>query len=150
MDAMACPEDTGRRASATTVELLYGDFTEEDAQDKVARFLCSGPPIDAIVAANDLMAVGAIQALAERGVDVPREVSVTGFDDTEDSRFSVPPLTTVRQPAVELGAWPSSASRAARPGPGNAGVPADRLLRRPRVLRTPLRSRARRAEPGSG
>ena len=85
------------------IELLYGDFTEEDAHDKVARFLDSGRPIDAIVAANDLMAVGAMRALADRGIDVPREVSVTGFDDTEDSRFSVPPLTTVRQPASELG-----------------------------------------------
>jgi DNA-binding LacI/PurR family transcriptional regulator len=90
-------------AGAPSLELIYGDFTEEDAHDKVTRFLDSGRAIDAIVAANDLMAVGAIRALAERGIDVPREVSVTGFDDTEDSRFSVPPLTTVRQPAVELG-----------------------------------------------
>jgi DNA-binding LacI/PurR family transcriptional regulator/signal transduction histidine kinase len=103
LGAMDRPGDAGRRGADTTVELLYGDFTEEDAREKVARFLCLGRPIDAIVAANDLMAVGAIRALAERGVDVPREVSVTGFDDTEDSRFSVPPLTTVRQPAVELG-----------------------------------------------
>jgi signal transduction histidine kinase len=44
-----------------------------------------------------------MRALADRGIDVPRDVSVTGFDDTEDSRFSVPPLTTVRQPAAELG-----------------------------------------------
>jgi DNA-binding LacI/PurR family transcriptional regulator/signal transduction histidine kinase len=85
------------------VELLYGDFTEEDARAKVTRFLDAGPEIDAIVAANDLMAVGAMRALADRGIDVPRQVSVTGFDDTEDSRFSVPPLTTVRQPAAELG-----------------------------------------------
>jgi DNA-binding LacI/PurR family transcriptional regulator/signal transduction histidine kinase len=85
------------------IELIYGDFTEEDAREKVARFLDSGRRIDAIVAANDLMAVGALRALASRGIDVPREVSVTGFDDTEDSRFSEPPLTTVRQPAAELG-----------------------------------------------
>ena len=85
------------------VEVLYGDFTEEDARDKVARFLDTKPGIDAIVAANDLMALGAMRALADRGMDVPREVSVTGFDDTEDSRFSIPPLTTVRQPAAELG-----------------------------------------------
>jgi DNA-binding LacI/PurR family transcriptional regulator len=84
-------------------ELIYGDFTEEDAQAKVARFLESGPPIDAIVAANDVMALGAMRALAERGVEVPQAVSVTGFDDTEDSRFTVPPLTTVHQPAPELG-----------------------------------------------
>ncbi len=88
--------------------VLYGDFTEEDARAKVSRFLAEdGAPadarIDAVIAANDLMAVGAMRALAERGIDVPREVSVTGFDDTEDSRFTVPPLTTVRQPAAELG-----------------------------------------------
>jgi DNA-binding LacI/PurR family transcriptional regulator/signal transduction histidine kinase len=94
---------TAAAARSGCVELLYGDFTEEDARDKVAQFLDSGPAIDAIVAANDLMAVGAMRALADRGIDVPREVSVTGFDDTEDSRFSVPPLTTVRQPAAELG-----------------------------------------------
>jgi DNA-binding LacI/PurR family transcriptional regulator/signal transduction histidine kinase len=85
------------------VEVLYGDFTERDARDKVALFLDSRPGIDAIVAANDLMAVGAMRALSDHGVDVPRDVSVTGFDDTEDSRFSIPPLTTVRQPAAELG-----------------------------------------------
>jgi DNA-binding LacI/PurR family transcriptional regulator/signal transduction histidine kinase len=85
------------------VETLYGDFTEDDARAKVARFLESGVAIDAIVAANDLMAVGAMRALADKGIDVPRDVSVTGFDDTEDSRFSAPPLTTVRQPAAELG-----------------------------------------------
>jgi len=86
-----------------SVETIYGDFTEEDARDKVARFLEGGSAIDAVVAANDLMAVGATWALAEAGIEVPRQVSVTGFDDTEDSRFSVPPLTTVRQPAAELG-----------------------------------------------
>jgi DNA-binding LacI/PurR family transcriptional regulator/signal transduction histidine kinase len=90
-------------AGAGSVETIYGDFTEEDARAKVAACLESGRKIDAVVAANDLMAVGAMRALADRGIDVPREVSVTGFDDTEDSRLSVPPLTTVRQPAAELG-----------------------------------------------
>jgi len=86
-----------------SVDVLYGDFTEEDARMKVARFLEAGRDIDAVVAANDLMALGAMRALADRGLEVPEDVSVTGFDDTEDSRFSAPPLTTVRQPAAELG-----------------------------------------------
>jgi DNA-binding LacI/PurR family transcriptional regulator/signal transduction histidine kinase len=85
------------------VRVVHGVFQEEDAYVKVSRFLDSGAAVDAIVAANDLMAVGAIRALTERGVDVPRDVSVTGFDDTEDSRFTVPPLTTVRQPMPEMG-----------------------------------------------
>ncbi|OHE66167.1 MAG: hypothetical protein A2001_09935 [Treponema sp. GWC1_61_84] len=81
----------------------YCDFQEEDARAATVRRLAAGKRIDAVVAANDLMAMGALRALSEAGIDVPRDVSVTGFDDTEDSRFTVPPLTTVRQDARELG-----------------------------------------------
>ena len=49
-------------------------------------------------AANDQMALGALRALAEAGRDVPREISVVGFDDVELARFTEPPLTTVRWP----------------------------------------------------
>jgi DNA-binding LacI/PurR family transcriptional regulator/signal transduction histidine kinase len=89
--------------SAGVVHVIHSVFQEEDAYDKVSRFFDSGIEVDAVVAANDLMAIGAMRALAERGIDVPRDVSVTGFDDTEDSRFTLPPLTTVRQPTTELG-----------------------------------------------
>lgn len=58
---------------------------------------------EAIVAANDLMALGAIEALQERGIRVPHDVRVTGFDDEELTRFVTPPLTTVRQPTYEMG-----------------------------------------------
>ncbi len=90
-------------------EVIYGDFTEEDARERMAAFLdtLEDRPeelgIDAIVAANDLMAFGALSTLSARGFDVPGDVSLTGFDDTEDSRFSTPPLTTVRQPTAALG-----------------------------------------------
>jgi len=90
-------------------EVIYGDFTEEDAREKVAEFLDDSKDrsgsltVDAIVAANDLMAFGALAALSARGIDVPGDVSLTGFDDTDDSRFSTPPLTTVRQPTAALG-----------------------------------------------
>jgi DNA-binding LacI/PurR family transcriptional regulator/signal transduction histidine kinase len=94
---------SGLAPEAGVVRVLHGVFQEEDAYEKVTRFLDSGAVVDAIVSANDWMAVGAMRALAEHGIDVPREVSVTGFDDTEDSRFTVPPLTTVRQPTRELG-----------------------------------------------
>lgn len=81
----------------------YCNFQEEEARGAVAAALSGGLPFDAVVAANDLMAMGALRALDDAGVEVPRAVSVTGFDDTEDARFSVPPLTTVRQPTRELG-----------------------------------------------
>ncbi len=58
---------------------------------------------DAIVAANDLMALFAIAELGRRGVDVPIEVAVTGFDDVAAASSSLPSLTTVRQPLEEIG-----------------------------------------------
>lgn len=58
---------------------------------------------DAVVAASDLMALGALNALLERGVAVPDKVAVVGFDDIEAARFATAPLTTVRQPLSDLG-----------------------------------------------
>jgi LacI family transcriptional regulator len=57
----------------------------------------------ALVAFNDKAAVGALRAAYERGLRVPDDLSVTGFDDTDSSRFIVPRLTTVRQPLEEMG-----------------------------------------------
>jgi DNA-binding LacI/PurR family transcriptional regulator len=54
------------------------------------------PDITALFCANDLLAVGALSALAKRGLSVPEDVSVVGFDDSELARHSSPPLTTMR------------------------------------------------------
>src|SRR4051794_24689454 len=59
--------------------------------------------VSAIACANDYMALGALDVLAERGISVPGDVAVTGFDDLEITRVAVPPLTTVRQPTEALG-----------------------------------------------
>jgi LacI family transcriptional regulator len=60
-----------------------------------------------VLAFNDLVAMGLLNGLAERGVRVPHDVSVTGFDDIPFARFTTPPLTTASVPVVELGeqAW---------------------------------------------
>ena len=64
----------------------------------------AGRPLPhAVFCANDMIALGCMEALAERGLRVPDDVSVAGFDDTLASRASVPQLTTVRQPLVEMG-----------------------------------------------
>ena len=61
------------------------------------------PDYTAIVAANDQVALGLIHGLHDRGIRVPEDLSVVGFDDTPFSRHSIPPLTTVRQPFEMLG-----------------------------------------------
>jgi LacI family transcriptional regulator len=58
----------------------------------------------AVLCANDQTALGVIHALAQRGIRVPQDVAVTGFDDVPVARHLHPPLTTVRQPMQELGA----------------------------------------------
>lgn len=82
---------------------LVGDFDFGLARDSVARVLEAGIPFDALVAANDNMALGAMEALKFRGRKIPDDVIVAGFDDVEDGLYSNPALTTVRQPVFEQG-----------------------------------------------
>lgn len=58
----------------------------------------------AVIAYNDLVAMGLLSALTTRGIDVPRQLSITGFDDIPFAAYTSPPLTTAAVPAVELGA----------------------------------------------
>ncbi len=83
--------------------LIRGDFRFSAGQDAVAKLFDHGARCDAIVAANDWMALGALEALRTRGIRVPEDVAVVGFDDIDDARFAMPPLTTVRQSPRQLG-----------------------------------------------
>lgn len=84
--------------------VVEGDFTEPSGAEAI-RVLCDERKVkfDAVVAANDYMALGAITALEARDLAVPADIAVVGFDDIEDARHAVVPLTTVRQPIRELG-----------------------------------------------
>ena len=81
-----------------------GEFTRESGANAMRRLLADDPGIDAVFAASDLMAIGALGALRSAGRRVPDDVAVAGFDDIELARFSEPPLTTVRQPVAEVAA----------------------------------------------
>ncbi|MDT0265758.1 LacI family DNA-binding transcriptional regulator [Streptomyces sp. DSM 44915] len=85
--------------------LASGAFTEEGGRAAIGRHpevgAADGPT--AVFAVNDLMALGAIGALQQAGVDVPGRVSVVGFDDIPAGRYAHPRLTTVRQDVDELG-----------------------------------------------
>ena len=59
--------------------------------------------VSAIFVANDQMALGVLRALHEAGLEIPRQVSVVGFDDIPEAQYYTPPLTTIRQDFGEIG-----------------------------------------------
>ncbi|MBU2663135.1 LacI family transcriptional regulator [Actinoplanes bogorensis] len=83
--------------------VAFGDFTRESGLAAMRTLLADDPALDAVFAASDMMAHGALLALKEAGRRVPADVAVIGFDDFEISRYSDPPLTTVRQPIADMG-----------------------------------------------
>jgi DNA-binding LacI/PurR family transcriptional regulator len=80
-----------------------GDFTRESGIRAMHELLAEDPQLDAVFVASDMMAHGALKAVKEAGRRVPEDVAVIGFDDFDISRYSDPPLTTVRQPIVDMG-----------------------------------------------
>ncbi len=83
--------------------IVEGDFSRAAGVGAVPEILERVPDVTAIVTFNDQMALGVLAALRERGVLVPEEISVTGFNDTPIARDLTPALTTVRLPLVEMG-----------------------------------------------
>lgn len=87
--------------------VVVGDWLRESGALAVSELFDSrvkrSEGVTAIVCANDYMALGALDAVRERGLAVPSDVAITGFDDIESIRGVVPPLTTVRQPLEALG-----------------------------------------------
>jgi LacI family repressor for deo operon, udp, cdd, tsx, nupC, and nupG len=80
-----------------------GDFHFGTGQQAIEALLGAGTEFTAIFCSNDEMAVGAINALRARGLRVPNDVSVAGFDDMDYALSSDPPLTSVRQPRRQIG-----------------------------------------------
>ena len=85
-------------------QVLRGDFSEESGYRAGQLTLAQRQRPDAVFAANDMMAIGCLFALNEAGLQVPRDIALTGFDDIPMARFVTPPLTTVRVRISEMGA----------------------------------------------
>ncbi len=83
--------------------VVEGNLQQPSGVLAVEMLLARGRPFSAILAANDQMAFGARLALYRRGIRVPEDVSLVGVDDESYAAYMVPPLTTVRQPAVHMG-----------------------------------------------
>ncbi|MEV8181229.1 LacI family DNA-binding transcriptional regulator [Specibacter sp. NPDC078692] len=82
--------------------LLVGDWSAESGYN-AGKKLLAGSECSAVFAGNDQMALGVMRAAYERNLRLPRDLSIVGFDDSPESGFYFPPLTTIRQDFAELG-----------------------------------------------
>jgi DNA-binding LacI/PurR family transcriptional regulator len=111
-----------------------GDFSHDGGVAAMRALLARHPDLDAVFAASDLMAAGALQVLREAGRRVPEDVAVVGFDDSPFAASTVPPLSSVRQPIEE---WGREMTRVL-----GAGIDAERQVPRRVILATELVVRA--------
>ncbi|MDM4763873.1 LacI family DNA-binding transcriptional regulator [Galbitalea sp. SE-J8] len=90
-------------AGLDATRVVHGDFSRSGGSAAMRLLLERFPDLDAVFAASDLTAFGAMSVLAGSGIRVPRDVAVLGFDDSPAAAEHDVPLTTVRQPAVDMG-----------------------------------------------
>jgi LacI family transcriptional regulator len=83
--------------------VVHGDWTRHGGYTAMQELLALDPPPRAVFAANDLMAIGAMDAARERGCSIPGDIQLVGFDDIEAATLVSPALTTVRNPSYETG-----------------------------------------------
>ena len=104
-DRLAGYRDALRGAGLTYEEKLvrFGDFVPESGYRAANSILREEPPPTALFVASDVVAFGAMAAIRERGLSIPDDIALVGFDDIPLARYVDPPLTTVRLPAGELG-----------------------------------------------
>lgn len=94
------------RAAGVRVDeelIVFGDFSENSGVRAMRLLLERRPDLDAVFAASDPMAIGAMQVLKQHGRRIPEDVAVVGFDGSPMARHTDPPLTTVHQPAEAMG-----------------------------------------------
>jgi DNA-binding LacI/PurR family transcriptional regulator len=89
-------------AGADVPPVLVGDWSPRSGY-QLGLQLAQNPEVTAVFVSNDQMALGVLRALHEHGREIPREVSVVGFDDIPEAQYFMPPLTTVRQNFAEVG-----------------------------------------------
>lgn len=110
---------------------MHGSYDRGSGYDATVELLRREPAITAVVAANDTVALGAAAAIRDRGLRIPEDISVAGFDDLPFSVDVVPALTTVRLPLVEAGARAGRLAMGKEdPPPGGiALIPAELMVR---------------------
>jgi LacI family transcriptional regulator len=91
------------KAAFLTPRIVYGEHNFQGGYALTGTLLNTYPKLTAIFAANDAMAFGAVRAIQERGLRIPEDISLIGFDNVELCSVICPPLTTIHQPKHEIG-----------------------------------------------
>jgi DNA-binding LacI/PurR family transcriptional regulator len=102
VDRLAGYQETLRSAGLPEL-VAYGDFSEASGAAAMLELLEREPDLDAIFAASDPMALGAMRTLKEQGRRIPEDVAVIGFDDSAGAPYASPPLTSVHQSVEAMG-----------------------------------------------
>ncbi|WEB42940.1 LacI family transcriptional regulator [Streptomyces yunnanensis] len=137
-------ERLGMDAAEAEPFVQHSLYTLEGGQAAAAALIERGAT--AIVCASDMMALGAIRAARQRGLDVPREMSVVGFDDSPLIAFTDPPLTTIRQPVQAMG---QAAVRALLEEIGGTPAPPSEFVFHPELVVRGSTASAPKAAPGA-
>lgn len=103
IDRLAGWRTAVREAGLGEALVEAGDFTQMSGTRAMQRLLDRGDPLDAVFAGNDQMAAGAYTAIQGRGLRIPEDIAVVGFDDDSFATSVTPALTTVHHPIIELG-----------------------------------------------
>ncbi|PLS24591.1 LacI family DNA-binding transcriptional regulator [Bifidobacterium imperatoris] len=99
LDTVATFDDDSNAAS----RIAHGDYSASSGEVAMAQLLDADPDIDGVFVSSDTMAVGAIKELRTRGLSVPDDIQIIGFDDSSAAMLADPPLTTIRQPFQAIG-----------------------------------------------
>jgi LacI family transcriptional regulator len=108
-----------------------GNHRVDGGHDAMQRILASGARLTAVLASNDLTAIGAMGAIAEAGLRVPEDISIIGYDDIQLSAFTMPPLSTVRLPRAEIANAAFQALLNTKQSNGRKPVPGEEHMIRP-------------------
>ncbi len=136
-------------AGGVAADVVEGGFTRDGGHAVALELLGRGTASTCVFAVNDVMAVGAMAALRERGVPVPQAMSVAGFDDIATLRDTVPALTTVRLPLEEMGEQAARLTLLRARRCGRSRHPARSSCARAPGLRPDLRRRSAVRETGT-
>ena len=131
--------------------MSYGDYSIESGARAACALLDLGRPPTAIFAANDDMAIGAMNEAKARGLRVPEDISVVGFDDVPFAASYDPPLTTVHQPFFDMGTAAMDTLyellRGQAPAPHIRLLPTELMIRQTTAKPAPVTDSRRRIAP---